>query len=366
MARPLAATVIAAAAVAAAGTGVVFGGMSDPDDGATTAAGGGPCDRFAAPGGADRAPGSLERPFRTPQRLAEALRPGETGCLRRGTYRGRVTISTAGTARRPIVLQPRPGESARIRGLIVVTRRSHHFTLRRLYLDGRNRDELPSPTVNGRNIRFADNDVTNQNTAICFALGHQRFGTARRVTIQRNRIHDCGTLPPTNLEQGVYVAIARDTRVIGNWIYANADQGVQLYPDARRTYIAGNVIDGNGEGIIFGGSPWTAASDNLVVGNVISNSRLRENVESHFDGPIGTGNVVRGNCIGGGVRDAGMGGILSPAVGFEAEGNLLAAPAFRDAASADYRLAPGSPCVRLFRGSPRGVPGPGLAPPTSG
>ncbi len=235
-----------------------------------------------------------------------------------------------------------------------MTRRSHHFTIRRLYLDGRNREELPSPTVNGRHIRFADNDVTNEHTAICFALGHQRFGVARRVTIQRNRIHDCGTLPATNLEQGVYVAIARDTRLVGNWIYANADQGVQLYPDARRTYIAGNVIDGNGEGIIFGGSPWTAASDNLVVGNVISNSRLRENVESHFDGPIGTGNVIRGNCIGGGVRDAGMGGILSPAVGFEAAANLLGGAGLQGRGVGGLPAGAGQP---LRQALPRLAPG---------
>ena len=38
-----------------------------------------------------------------------------------------------------------------------------------------------------------------------------------------------------------------------NWIYDNADRGVQLYPDADGTVVTGNVIDGNGEGVIFGG-----------------------------------------------------------------------------------------------------------------
>ena len=102
--------------------------------------------------------------------------------------------------------------------------------------------------------------MTNGHTAICFALGNPRFGVARDVTIQRNRIHDCGRLPATNLDQGVYVAVARGTRIVGNWIYENADQGVQLYPDARGTYVAGNVIDGNGEGIIFGGAARVAAA----------------------------------------------------------------------------------------------------------
>jgi hypothetical protein len=353
---------VAVAAIAAAAAGAVTG--ADEERGQSAAARNGTCDRFAAPRGSDGNRGTLRRPFRTPRRLVASLRPGQTGCLREGTYRGQLPINNAGTPGRPIVLQPRPGESARVIGPVMVTGRAARVIVRRLYLDGRNRDESPSPIVNGRHIKFVDNDVTNSHTSICFALGNYRFGIARNVTIQRNRVHDCGTLPATNLEQGVYVAIARDTDVIGNWIYANADQGVQLYPDARRTRVVGNVIDSNGEGIIFGGSGRLAASDNLVEGNVISNSKLRDNVESNFDGPIGTGNVLRANCIGGGVRDAGLGGIIDPAIGFRLVGNLVAAPTFRG--PSDYRLAAGSPCLRVFRGDPNRVPGPALPPPSGG
>jgi len=365
VARPPATVLVlmALAAIAAAGAGAVFGARDEGDDARAANAA---CDRVASPHGSDRNPGTLSRPFRSAQRLASSLDAGQTGCLRGGTYRGSLTIRRGGRPHNPITLQPRPGESARLVGPIVVTRRSAHVVIRRLYLDGRNRPEAPSPTVNGRHILFVDNDVTNDHTAICFALGNERYGVARQVTIQRNRVHDCGTLPATNLDQGVYVAVARDTRVIGNWIYENADQGVQLYPDAQRSSVVGNVIDSNGEGIIFGGAGNIAASDNLVEGNVISNSKLRDNVESHFDGPIGENNVLRRNCIGGGVRDTGLGGIIEPGLGFEAIDNVVAAPAFRSALSSDYRLVPGSPCTKVFRGDPRRVPGPGHPPPSSG
>ncbi len=364
MARPPAAAVALLTATAIT-LGACAGDSSGDDDGAQ-AARSGPCDRVAAPRGSDSNPGTLKRPFRTTQRLVDSLRPGQTGCLRSGTYFGPTMIRRAGEPGRPITLQPRPGESARVVGRVVVTRRASRVVVRRLYLDGRNRGDVPSPTVNGRRILFVDNDVTNQHTTICFALGHERYGTAQRVTLQRNRIHDCGALPPTNLHQGVYVAVARDTRVVGNWIYNNADQGVQLYPDARRTYVAGNVIDSNGEGLIFGGTRWSAARDNLVEGNVISNSRLRDNVESHFDGPVGTNNVIRRNCIGGGVRDSGAGGIITPEFGFDAINNLLGAPAFRGGEPFDYRLVPRSPCARVFKGDLERVPGPGRPPPTDG
>ena len=302
------------------------------------------CDRLASPG------------HRAVQRLVDSLRPGQVGCLRQGTYRGPVTIRRSGKPGKPITLQPRPGARARLVGALTVTRRSSHVVVRRLYLDGSTRPGVPSPIVNGRRILFLDNDVTNRHTAICFALGNPRFGVARDVTIQRNRIHECGRLPATNLQHGIYVAVARGTRIVGNWIYENADLGVQLYPDARGTYVAGNVIDGNGEGIIFGGLPRVAARDNLVQGNVISNSSIRNNVEWHFEGTVGTGNVVRRNCIGGGARDDGGGGVMLPAIGFTLVDNLLAQPEFRS--PGDYRLKPGSACGRVFTGDPNRVPGP--------
>lgn len=323
------------------------------------------CDKFAAPGGSDRAPGTATRPFRTAQRLIDRLRAGQRGCLRTGSYVGSVEIASRGTAARPITLSAAPGESARIVGRIVVTRRSAHLTIRGLYLNGRNRRELPSPTVNGRNITFARNDVTNQRTAICFVLGHSRYGTARRTTIVANRIHDCGRVAATNKQHGLYVSLARDTRVLDNWIVSNADRGIQLYPDARRTYIAGNVIDSNGQGLIFGGDGATASGDTVVEGNVISNSTLRHNVEAYYPagGTVGSNNLVGKNCIGGGARDLGSGGILEPPTGFEATDNEIAVPQFRAPRRGDYRLRPDAPCAETFSGDPGRVPGPAAGPP---
>lgn len=323
------------------------------------------CERVASPHGSDRADGTAKRPFRTAQRLVSSLRAGWTGCLKRGNYRGYLQIRNRGTGAKPIVLRPYPHESARIVGRIVADGRSAHVKVWGLYLDGRNRRRLPSPTVNGRHISFVSNDVTNRRTAICFVLGHPRFGVARAVNVQRNRIHGCGRLPATNQHHGLYVSLARDTRIVGNWIIKNADRGIQLYPDARRSYIAGNVIDSNGQGATFGGGGGVASSDNLIQGNVISNSRLRYNIESYFEsgGSIGSGNVVQGNCIGGGARKAEAGGILSPSVGFQTIGNVVATPSFKSERRGDYRLAPEDPCVAILAGNLNRVPGPPTGPP---
>ena len=138
---------------------------------------------------------------------------------------------------------------------------------------------------------FRDNDVTTGDTTICFLLGSKEYGRARRTVIERNRIHDCGELPPTNHHHGIYVEAAYGTRITGNWIYDNADRGVQLFPDAQRTYVARNVIDGNGEGVVFS----RKSANNVVENNAISNSVVRYNIEDYE--LSGTGNVARRNCL---------------------------------------------------------------------
>ena len=124
----------------------------------------------------------------------------------------------------------------------------------------------------------------------------------RNVVIEGNRIHDCGELPATNHHHGIYIAKAVGTVVRGNWIYSNADRGVQLYPNADESIVTRNVIDGNGQGVIFGGGESSSSDNNLVARNVITHSNLRYNVQSHWQGPTGVGNVARENCVYGGAR----------------------------------------------------------------
>ena len=48
---------------------------------------------------------------------------------------------------------------------------------------------------------------------------------------------------------------------------------------------------------------------------MITNSKLRDNVESSWGGPVGSGNIARDNCVGGGAYDEGDGGILGGTAG---------------------------------------------------
>jgi hypothetical protein len=316
------------------------------------------CDRAAAPSGSDSAAGSVASPFRTAQKLVDSLQPGQTGCLRAGLYEQDVTISGGGSAASPVSLSSYPGERATVRGRFRVKDSANFVTVESLDLDGRNADSLPSPSVYGDDVTFKDNDVTNYHyTAICFLLGSDTYGRARRTVIQRNRIHDCGRLPANNHEHGIYIEASDDVQVIDNWIYDNSDRGVQMFPDAQRTYIARNVIDGNGQGIIFS----RESAGNVVEHNVISNSVLRWNIE---DWELsGAGNVARLNCMWTTRTDSygRQGGVkVDPA--FTATQNLVADPGFVDRAAKDFTLGAGSPCAALLAGGGTPPPAPGPQP----
>jgi parallel beta-helix repeat protein len=318
------------------------------------------CDRVAALGGNDRARGTADAPFRTVRRLVSALRPGETGCLRSGTYREDVTL-----AAHDVTLREYPGAQATIAGRFWVKRGGDHNTISGLRLDGRNRRGLPSPTINADDTTLVGNVITDRHTTICLLIGSPGYGRAQRTIVRENRIHDCGRRPATNQDHGIYVAQADDTRILDNVIYDNADRGIQLYPDAQGTLIQGNVIDGNGEGIIFSGLGRASSAGTTVRGNVIANARKRANVESWY--PKGTRrgarNVVRGNCVFGGRRGR-RGAIDQTGGGFTSAGNTVADPHYVDRGRGDFRLAAGSGCAAVLAGS-RAPAGPGGESPLS-
>ena len=173
--------------------------------------------------------------------------------------------------------------------------------------------------------------------------------------IEGNRIHDCGRIPSTNLDHGIYIESSTDAVIRGNFIYDNVDRGIQLYPDAQGTKISGNVIDGNGEGIIFSGKGGLVSSNTSVTGNVIANSRTRWNLESGGDGPKATGNLVHANCVWSSNPDAYYNednGVQPRSKNFAATENLDAKPVYVNRGAGDLRLAPGSGCRRVVGGAP--------------
>jgi Right handed beta helix region len=299
------------------------------------------CDRVASTVGSNSNPGTVAKPFATVEKLAGSLRPGQTGCLRAGIYDRDVEIVKGGTTVAPVTITSFPGERATIAGRVYVAETANHLVVQQLDLDGRNEGNLPSPTVNGDFVTFRENDVTNQHTSICFLLGSREWGAARGTVIERNRIHNCGELPPTNHHHGIYVEMSDGARITDNWIYDNADRGIQLFPDAHDSYVAHNVIDGNGQGVMFS----RQSSNNVVELNVITNPTIRYTLES-FE-LTGTGNIARRNCLWS-TRHWGNSGVQLE-IQVPVLESLVTEPSYVAREVKDFRLQPGSPCITLQR-----------------
>jgi hypothetical protein len=102
---------------------------------------------------------------------------------------------------------------------------------------------------------------------------------------------------------------------------------------------------------------------------VITNSKIRDNIESSWGPHVGTGNVARENCVGGGAYDEGDGGILDDGLtdterGFRAVDNYIIKPTFADPANGDFTVPASSPCaawVNSYESSTPTAPAPVLS-----
>jgi parallel beta-helix repeat protein len=309
-----------------------------------------PCDIVAAPNGADSAAGTVDAPLRSATAVADLLDTGKTACFRAGTYGFDELNIRAPQA----IITSYPGETAELKGQLRLERTATGTMVENLLLNGVNALDGFSPLIYADGIVLRDNEITNEQTTNCVHLSRYYDAPApANVLIEGNEIHDCGGIAP-NHDHGIYIASSRNLVIRDNLIYDNADRGIQLWPDAQGTQIFGNIIDGNGEGLALGGYEGVSSSNTTVEHNIITNSKVRFNIEAVYpeDTAPGTDNTIRRNCIHGadgwyGDNDSGIG----EEVGFTASNNVIADPRYGDRAAHDYTLARGSPCAGVLDGS---------------
>jgi hypothetical protein len=312
------------------------------------------CTRYASSRGADGAAGTRRRPFRTVQRLADSLSAGQTGCLRRGTYDqvskdGYVLrVNHGGSSGRPITIRSYPGERATLVGVVYIVNGSDNVTLSALDIVGIGGQNTIQ--VHAADVIVQDSDITNSwRGNSCMILGdNSGSGQALRPIIRRNRFHECGSPGNGNHDHGIYVGNALDGQIVDNLFWNLMAYAIHLYPNAQRTLVAHNVIDGDAPsirgGVLFGGETGWVSNNNTVEYNIISYARTY-NLESWWGGSPGTGHVARYNCRWGG----GKGNVSPRAQGFAAYGNVTVPPDFVDRRRHDYRLRAASGCLGVVR-----------------
>lgn len=304
------------------------------------------CDLYGARDGSDRNPGTVSQPFASPQRLAEALSPGQTGCLRSGTYSQTagddyvLDFEDGGREGAPITIRSAPGHRARLRGTIHVRDSADHVTLTRLAIEGT--AAANAVKVYASDFTLSESDLTNARRRYsCLMLGSQEAGTALRPVIRRNFIHDCGSPASGNKDHAIYASEVRDGEIVENLIVNPAAWAVHLYPNTHGTRVLRNVIDSVAAvrgGLVVAGNDEGASSSNLIEGNIISFPGTY-GIDTNFNGRVGTGNLVRRNCIWRPGERA-----IASLVGAVARDNLIADPQFVDRGRRDYRLRAGSGC----------------------
>jgi len=311
----------------------------------------GHCDKVASPGGSDSNRGTRRAPYRSAQRLADALAPGQTGCLRAGTYQARrgdfvLAIWRSGRRGAPTTIRSYPGERARLVGITQVAARARWIRLAGLDFEGDGSQNTIK--IYGSDIAVEHSDITNLRRGLsCIILGNPDQGTAERPLIRDNRLHDCGSPSNGNKDHGIYAGFTRGGLIAANYFANSSGYAIQFYPNAQYTRFERNVVDGGGDsirgGILLGGDSRHASSNNRVEHNVIAFA-ASNGVGSEWEGPTGRGNLVRANCV---WRAAGAN--IAAAVGFRASGNVNADPEFRDRDRGDYRMRSDNGCGRVLR-----------------
>jgi hypothetical protein len=322
------------------------------------------CDLVAALSGSDGSgDGSVAHPFATVVRLDRALAPGQTGCLRAGTYGGTHVVhelDNSGTSSARITITSYPGETATIAGWVSMF--GNDVTLSDVRIDGSN---------NFYSGHSADNGTGGCNNGTSQALsieGHdnvleyvdyfQSVATMRGVgigigfggggdnTIVRySRIHDVGGCMA--YDHLIYLSHGNNVRIYGNWLWNDFHgRGVQLYPAPTNARVYDNVIDHVGEGFVIGNEAGETVAGNEIYHNIISNSvGLRwqgipgEAIHDLYGGSPGTGNSFHDNIE---FNNPGGFGHVTAVRTYH---NSATDPHFVNAAAHHYQLTTSSPAL---------------------
>jgi parallel beta-helix repeat protein len=216
----------------------------------------------------DTGQGTATQPFCSIKPAASRVVAGQTVLVYSGTYSEQVTVSSSGTATRPITFAAAPDAN------VTITGGTDGFLLQgRSYvtIDGFNITRTSGDGIvvktNSSNIALRNNHVTN-----CGQPVNGKSAKGIRVENSSNSVIVNNTVDH-NTSYGIYVPSSTGILVQGNVTYSNAFQyqraasGIRIYSANGNTISANVSYDNEDSGIDVDKS-----SGNLVVKNVIYNN----------------------------------------------------------------------------------------------
>lgn len=226
---------------------------------------------YVATGGLDTNPGTETQPWRTIQKAANTLGPGDTVLVRGGVYAERVTVNVSGSASGgPVTFTGYPGETPIVdatgvtpptsdTALFLLIGRSYvvirRFELRNYQATAGNR--VPCGImVRGasHHIEIRENNIHDiwYHTAGGNAFGLAIYGDSTtpmsRIVIDGNEVHDCRT---GNSETIAINGNVTDFEVTNNRVHDNTNIGIDCIgyegtcPDAAQDRARDGVVRGN-------------------------------------------------------------------------------------------------------------------------
>ena len=198
-------------------------------------------DYYVAPAGSDLNPGTLLKPWKTIQHAADTLQPGDTVFVRRGVYKGLVTINVSGTPGAPITFTNYLNEKPVIdaagiappdedRALIFIQDRSH-LVIRGFEL---------------RNFSTAKPELQPSGIFVT--------GASHDIALRNNNVH-----------------AIRNTHKDGNAF------GIAIYGTSVAQAITGLIIDGNEVHHLKTGNSESMVVNGNVTGFEVTNNRVHDN-----------------------------------------------------------------------------------------
>jgi hypothetical protein len=327
------------------------------------------CDMFASPTGSDtQGDGTVGRPYSTLVKLDDELAPGQTGCLRGGTYGNTGSshdLVHSGTPSGQITITAYPGESPTVIGWIGME--GAYTTVSHLSIDGSNTRHQASGRAGCSNVSAeglsidGHNDVFEYNNYFqsvpslrSVGLGLGWNGSPDNTTIRFNKIHDVGGCQA--YDHLIYLSHGNNVQIYDNWLWNDPHGwGVQLYPSPTNARVWGNVIDAAGSGFTVGDEQGGTTSGNQIFNNVVMNSTGLPNaglskgvaISDYWGGSRGQSNTFSDN-----LSFDNPGGVARVS-NVTVTGTTTADPRFVDAPRHDYNLLAGSTATRwsLWNGS---------------